>query len=416
MSTIRVNAIQHTTANSGNMILHANGNVSMITSNTTLFVGNTAISNAGISVGGAAINPLATGMRNRIINGAMMIDQRYSGTANTVNANVNNQYNLDRWTWYNTMGTGAFTVQQMNAANTSASNYEANSAPAGFINSMKMTVSTANTTPAAASFCRVIQPVEGLNVTDLGWGTSSAKPVTLSFWVKSSLAGSYSAVLLNNTGTRTNPQSYTISAANTWQYVSITYAGDTTGTWLTNNNIGVFVDFWFAGGSLYVTSSPGWNGGTGYEITGQSNLMATVGNTFYITGVQLEVGTTATPFEFRHYGQELALCQRYYWQIKETGAGVEQEVGIFTAQSASQAYTILQNPVYMRATPTGTITGNFQWTQTGVQNTVTPSFVLTGIYNNNLISIIVSGLTTGTTGRLSIASGASGVLSLSAEL
>jgi hypothetical protein len=254
------------------------------------------------------------------------------------------------------MGTGTFTVQQMNAANTSASNYEANSAPSGFINSIKMTVATANTSPAAGAYCRILQPVEGLNIADLNWGTSSAKPVTLSFWVKSSLAGAnYSACILNYNGNRVNPQQFTISAANTWQYVTLTYAGETTGSglWYTNNNIGLFVDFWLAGGSSFNASGSGWNSSNGYEISGQSNWISSNGNTFYLTGVQLEAGTVATPFEWRHYSTELNLCYRYCQALKQ---GVGAWVNTTTCQLNIPYITPMRAAPVVSQTNTITVT------------------------------------------------------------
>lgn len=312
MSTIRVNSIQHTTANSGNMILHANGNVSMLTANSTLFIGNTSISNAGISVSGSAISSFG-GMRNRIINGAMMIDQRYAGVANTVASSASNYYVIDRFFHGNIGTTGTYTVQQMNGANTSASNYESGSVPSsgGFINSMKLTVGTANTSTPSGGFTGVYHAIEGLNTYDLGWGTSAAKSITVSFWTKSSITGQFSAGIWNPSATQTYPMSFTISQANTWQFVTIVVPGSTTGTWLTNNNAGIYFAIFPSLGSVYLSSSTGWTSNL-YGLTGQTNWMATSGNTFYITGLQIEAGTVATPFEFRQYGQEFALCQRYY--------------------------------------------------------------------------------------------------------
>jgi hypothetical protein len=361
MSTIRVNTIQHSSANSGNMILHANGNVSMLTANSTLFIGNTSISNAGISISGSTVSPFG-GMRNRIINGAMMIDQRYAGVANTVASSVSNYYVIDRFFHGNIGTTGTYTVQQMNGANTSASNYESGSVPSsgGFINSMKLTVGTANTATPSAGFTGVYQTIEGLNTYDLSWGTAAAKSITVSFWVKSSITGQFSSAVWNTSGTQTYPMSFTINQANTWQFVTLVIPGSTTGTWLTNNNAGIYFAIFPSLGSAYLSSSTGWTSNL-YGLTGQTNWMATSGNTFYITGLQIEAGTVATPFEFRQYGTELALCQRYYFQFG--GSNVYDTPGMVTFWSTTYAYSggSLTYPVPMRATPTMTTSSGSHW-------------------------------------------------------
>ena len=351
MSTIRVNSIQHTTANSGNMILHANGNVSMLTANSTLFIGNTSISNAGISVSGSAVNTLTPGMRNRIINGAMMIDQRFNGASNTNSTHTAQYYTIDRWTNQNYTNSGTFTSQQMNSANSSASNYESGSAPTGFINSMKITVGTANTNPSPTNSMGFGQAIEGLNVADLGFGTASAKTVTLSFWVKSSITGQFATVLYNYDGSRVYNTAVTINSANTWEYKTFIIPGDTTGTWYTNNNTGMWFKIYLSLGSSYQTSTTAWNAGSYFGLTGQTNFMGTSGNTFYITGVQLEAGTVATPFEFRHYTNELQLCQRYYQSFT-----IPNYIGM-NGSSLGSGYTVyfgLSFPlkVSMRASPT----------------------------------------------------------------
>lgn len=362
MSTIRVNAIQHTSANASNMTLFANGNVAMTTANTTLTVGTTVISNSGISVGGAAINPLGTGMRNRIINGAMMIDQRYAGAANTVPSNSSNYYVIDRFFHGNIGTAGTYTVQQMNGANTSASNYESGSVPSsgGFINAMKLTVGTANTATPAGGFTGVYHAIEGLNTYDLGWGTSAAKSITVSFWTKSSITGQFSAAIWNPSATQTYPMSFTISQANTWQFVTIVIPGSTTGTWLTNNNAGIYFAIFPSLGSVYLSSTTSWTSNS-YGITGQTNWMATSGNTFYITGLQIEAGTVATPFEWRHYGQELALCQRYYFQYG--GEQIYDTPSMIAGWGTTAAYSggSLFYPVTMRVIPTLSISSASHW-------------------------------------------------------
>jgi len=167
------------------------------------------------------------------------------------------------------------------------------------------------------------QYIEGYNVADLGWGTASAQTITLSFWVRSSVTGTFGGSLQNDAVDRTYAFTYTVSSANTWEQKSITIAGDTSGTWLKTNGIGLIVQWSLGMGPTYLTTAGSWTAGNYLSATGSTNLIATNGATFYITGVQLEVGSTATPFERRMYGQELALCQRYYWMmVKQTTATI----------------------------------------------------------------------------------------------
>lgn len=307
MSTIRVNTIQHTTANSGNMILHANGNVSMLTANSTLFIGNTSISNAGISVSGSAVNALNPGMRNRLINGDMRIDQRNAGAS----VSPDNQYIVDRWFALSNV-LSKFTVQQ-NAGSITP--------PTGFTHYLGCTSSSSYSVGSSDYFI-IGQRIEGFNFADMMWGTANAKTITISFWVRSSLSGTFGGFLRNSANARFYPYSYTISSANTWEYKTITIAGDTTGTWIgATNGVGLDLNFNLGLGSTYVGSPNAWTASAILGPTGAQSVVGTSGATWYITGVQVEAGTTATPFEFRHYGQELALCQRYYQQMSFTGRG-----------------------------------------------------------------------------------------------
>ena len=286
------------------MILHANGNVSMLTANSTLFIGNTAISNAGISVGGAAINPFG-GMRNRIINGAMVIDQRYAGAANTPGEGV---YVVDRWAGRAVSG-NPITHQR---------NMDSLSVPAGYSNYLGANVTT-STALTGSKYHGIQQSIEGYNIVDLGWGTSSARPITISFWVRSSISGTYSVGLWNSGFSRGFAQEYVINSSNTWEYKTITVPGDTSGTWGSVNDNGIIFMFNLGSCGTFATSSPGvWGSGT-TGTTNPSTWLTTSAARFYITGVQIEAGTVATPFEFRYYGQELALCQRYYQKSYDIG-------------------------------------------------------------------------------------------------
>jgi hypothetical protein len=275
------------------------------------------------------------GFRNRIINGDMRIDQRNAGASVTFNASSGDVYILDRFVSNNSTD-GAYTVQQNS------------SAPTGFINSAKITVTTADASIGSTQSSWFQQKIEGLNVADLGWGTASAKTITLSFWVRSSLTGTFGGSITNSGFNRSYPFTYTISVADTWEQKTITVAGDTTGTWLTTNGIGIRVYFGLAVGSTFIGTAGAW-AGAGYSgSTGQTNVLGTLNATWYITGAQLEVGSVATPFERRDYGRELMLCQRYYFKTEDNGS--------YVINTGSAIYTAYQWKVRMRATPTVTVT------------------------------------------------------------
>ena len=285
---------------------------------------------------GVASPPNSMGFRNRIINGDMRIDQRNAG------ASVTNGFAVDRFEFQEN-GAAAFTIQRSTVA------------PAGFTNSMLVTVTTAGSA-TAAQVNRFFQRVEGNNIADFGFGTASASTVTLSFWVRSSLTGTYCAALVNNAANRAYVAEYSISAANTWEYKTITIAGDTTGTWETGTSSGVQVTFDIGSGSDYNATAGSWVAANDWRTTNQANFANTSGATFYITGVQLEAGTNASAFERRDYGRELMMCQRYYYVM--AGFYIEG----YANSATVRAVTIPVNfPVTMRATPTRTVitTGSY---------------------------------------------------------
>jgi hypothetical protein len=283
-------------------------------------------------------NTAATGFgfKNRIINGAMMIDQRNAGASVT----VSDAYTLDRWSVYENT-TGTFTVQQSTVT------------PSGFRNSLLVTV-TGTASSLGTNIALIRQYVEGFNCSDLMWGTANAQSVTLSFWVRSSVTGTFTGVIQNANNDRAYAFSYTISASNTWEQKTVSLAGDTTGTWVTNNGRGIELDFSLASATGLTADTWQANGTGGnyyYAATGQTNLMATSGATFYITGVQLEKGSTATSFDYRPYGTELALCQRYYYRINASSTTF-QAIGLgyqMSSQTTSQMTVIPK--VTMRAAP-----------------------------------------------------------------
>ena len=239
-----------------------------------------------------------TGFKNRIINGAMMIDQRNAGASFTC---VDNAYGLDRYK-YSLSQASKLTAQQSSVT------------PTGVGFSYLHTVgAAANVTVGPGDIFALSQVIEGFNTADLNFGTASATSVTLSFWVRSSVTGTFSIALLNGTANRSYVSTYTVSAANTWEQKAITIAGDTSGTWIgATNGAGLRVYFDLGAGSTYTASAGSWQAGTFTHATGSTNLVSTNSATFYITGVQLEKGSTATSFDYRPYGTELQLCQRYY--------------------------------------------------------------------------------------------------------
>ena len=250
---------------------------------------------------------VALGFKNRIINGAMVIDQRNNGSQYTFGS-TGGIYTLDRWRAYLSQAS-KFTVQQ---------NANSASLPIGFANYLGV-VSTSAYSIVSTDIFSMQQFIEGYNIADLGWGTANAKTVTLSFWVQSSLTGTFGGSLQNSDQNRSYPFIYTISSANTWTQINITVAGDTTGSWLTTNGRGLTVWFGLGVGSTNSGTAGSWSANVYYSATGAVSLVGTSGATFYITGVQLEVGSSATGFEYRQYTTELQLCQRYYEKSYDIG-------------------------------------------------------------------------------------------------
>ena len=270
--------------------------------------------------------------RNRIINGAMVIDQRNAGASVTPSSG---NYLIDRFQVQLTQSS-KFTAQQ-NAGSVTP--------PVGFSKYRGFTSSSAYSVGSGDLF-DFNQRIEGNNIADLNWGTASAATVTLSFWVRSSLTGTFGGALGNDGGSRSYPYTYTINAANTWEYKTIVIAGDQSGTWLTTNGIGIQVIWSLGAGSTYSGTAGSWAGANYVSATGATSVVGTSGATLYITGVQLEKGSTATSFDFRPYGTELALCQRYYQEHGYNGLVGQGQ----NTDRNSGSYVVF--PVSMRTTPT----------------------------------------------------------------
>jgi hypothetical protein len=269
-----------------------------------------------------------------------MVVSQYNGTSSVSIDNTKNQYYIDRWAIQNNTGSAVFSYQQVTTA------------PTGFNNSLKITVTTADGSLSSTAKAQIYQPIEGYNIADLGWGTANAKTVTLSFWVQSSVIGTFGGALNNESQNRSYPFTYAINVANTWEYKTVTIAGDTTGTWTgATNAIGVYVNFSLGAGTTRSGTAGAWNSNWNTSATGATNLLATNGATFYITGVQLEVGSTATSFDYRPYGTELQLCQRYYYNIFGTAADF-QAFGCGVWLSSTVGKVLIDLPVPLRVVPT----------------------------------------------------------------
>lgn len=359
--------ISMTTGNtaSGAMVMYANGAGFIIQSNSsvTAFVANTTAvnlpvaNNLNFSANGITFSDLTqlssaanatTGPRNRIINGNMAVDQRNAGAAISAANLTTGSYTVDRWQ-YNSTQTAKFNAQQNQGSVTT---------PVGFPNYLGLTSQSAYSV-TSTDFFSIRQPIEGFNAADWGWGTASAKTVTLSFLVYSSLTGTFGGSIYNYAGSRSYPFSYSVPSANTWTTISVTIAGDTSGTWTGNSSSGWGeIHFSLGAGSSVSGTAGSWSSTLYYSATSAVSVVGTSGATFYITGVQLEQGSAATSFERRPYGTELALCQRYFNTSFPIGTAPADNASTYLQTSSSAATTtqvsgaFFQFPISMRATPT----------------------------------------------------------------
>jgi hypothetical protein len=332
-----------------------------------------AVSGESITFADSSVqNTAATGFgfKNRIINGAMVIDQRNAGASGTAAG-----YTVDRWS-YNVTQASKGTWQQ-NAGSVTP--------PVGFKNYLGFTSSSAYTV-AAGDYFALQQIIEGYNIADLAWGTANAQTVTLSFWVRSSLTGTFGGAIQNSGLGQMYPFSYTISAANTWEQKSITIAGSTSSTWLSTNGAGLYLALSLGAGSTWSQTAGAWTTSLAFTATGATSVVGTSGATFYITGVQLEKGSTATSFDYRPYGTELVLCQRYYEKTHDTGTapGTNTVVGFWTMSGSTNQSNNMLLPirwkVEKRAAPTVTgyandgTSGLFNYGRNGASGTTTATF------------------------------------------
>jgi hypothetical protein len=353
----------------------------------------------GVTFNDASLQPAAAspyGLKNKIINGDMVIDQRNAGASGT----GTNNYTVDRWTYYATQSSKL--TWQQNAGSVTP--------PTGFTNYFGFTSSSAYSIASGDVFV-FEQRIEGYNMSDLAWGTANAKTITISFWARSSLTGTFAGSIINSAFDRSYVFSYTISAANTWEYKTVTIAGCTDGTWLTTNGTGARVYFGISVGSTYTATAGSWLSSVDkYGVTGQTNIVGTNGATFYITGVQLERNTTATPFEWLPYSTELALCQRYYQPVlSATGSATSS-----TALNLSVSYTSMRITTPTFTTPSGYITIT-DWYATNTNTSSPPTWTINAqsVNNSNIRTTDISGLTTARPYGLS---GGTGYIYAQAEL
>lgn len=345
---------------------------------------------------GTAYDTGGLAMRNRIINGAMLIDQRYNGAAQTDSSGAS-IYSVDRWRVVTR--SGATIVHGRYSAGGSDQRYF-----------LGVTTSSPKT-PAASDQFRVTQSIEGLNVADLWFGNAAAKTITLSFWVAHSLTGTFSGAVFNGASDRSYVFTYTQDVANAWEYKTITIPGDVAGTWAIDNGAGLQVAFDYGCGTDFQTASVNtWLAGTFLKATGSVSSVSTSGAVLRFTGVQLEAGNVATPFERRPYGTELALCQRYFYKIDADGSTLSFASGWFA--STTSARVSIPTPTTLRATPT--LTATLTDAIRGAAGSFTPSAsnVDKLLPNSVALSFTVSG---GTANRSCAFVGA-GAITLSSEL
>lgn len=265
--------------------------------------------------------------RNRIINGAMEIDQRTNGASTSIAVGDGVMFLPDRWRFQKSSSSYGSTAQISSTA------------PESFTSSLLVTVTSAFS-PAAGDYFTLGQKIEGPNYADLQFGNAVAKSITVSFWVRSSVTGSYAISLSNaNLYSRFIVKTITINSANTWEYKTVTFPGNTTGTWgiSTSDSLYLRIDLG-SGSSFNATASDTWST-SGFRLSSTVNFAANSGATFYLTGVQVEVGTSATPFERRSYGLELELCKRYRTRV---GVAFDSDYNPFVGGSS---------PISMRVAP-----------------------------------------------------------------
>jgi hypothetical protein len=348
--------------------------------------GTTLVANSSASTG-VSWNPMVAAGKNRMINGACEFDQRYSGTSQTANDGI---FVVDRLL-SRASASGKFTSQQVTDA------------PNGFTNSLKMTVASA-VSAASGNYFFLESRLEGYTIQDFAWGTSSAKTVTLSFWAKSSLTGIFGGSIANGNFNRTYAFSYTISAANTWQYITTTITGDTAGTWSTGTNQALKIQFDLGTGSTYAIANGSWQSvGAVTSTSANVALVGTAGATWQVTGIQLELGSVATAFS-RAGGTlqgELAACQRYYERV--TSEQLYGVIGMGKAYDTGTLQIVVPFKVTKRTPPSALDTSamsSFQYETGGTAGNTPTSLTLGALNSSNVATLYVAKTSSFTTGSL----------------
>ena len=318
----------------------------------------TSVAGSNLGAGNASI------MKNRIINGAMVIDQRNAGASSTPAATGGGTYTIDRFIFQASQASKFTVGQNLNSA----------TPPVGFSKYLGFQVASSYSI-GAGDYFRFGQAIEGFNIADLGWGTANAKTVTLSFQVYSSLTGTFGGGIQSNGAGYSYPFSFTVTSANTWTPVSITVAGPTTGTFPTDNTAGMTIWWSLGTGSTYTSSAGTWQSGNYFNATGATSVVGTASATFYITGVQLEVGSSATGFEYVNYQTSLANCQRYYQQI---GSGM-----FIGSSSTTSVVGAIPFFTQMRATPTASLSGVMNVTDNSANYTQSSATINTNYMQSN---------------------------------
>jgi len=358
------------------------GGVTVTSGNLT---GITSVSTSNLTVNGNAYpsaGPLSN--RNMVINGSMVVNQRgYTGAAGTTTG-----YSVDRFS-HGGSNDAVISVGQTSMNSTTGGDAYAD----GFKNALYLEVTTADASLTGSQWHYITHTLEGHNVQSIKKGTVNAQPLTLSFWIRSNTTGTYVCELYDSDNTRTCSQSYTIDSANTWEKKVLTYPADTTGVFNDDNGGSLSIAFW-TGVSSYWSSgtlATTWEARTdANRAVGQTNLLATVGNNLWLTGVQLEVGSVATPFEHRSYGDELLRCQRYYCQSvpgSRTASSMTNEM-LF---GRGESYLSWTYPVIMRAVPSvvtsnDTGTGVGYYTVSSVNNYTNGTVLRNGVNQYALLT------------------------------
>ena len=335
-----IGTLNSTTGTIGNLSTTLAGDFTI--SQGTGTIGTSAVTTSKINDGAVTAikmaNPQYTGFRNRIINGNMRIDQRNNGASITP---ADGQFSVDRFRF--TLSQPSKITCQQNAASVTP--------PTGFTNYLGITSTSSYSLGSTDNF-QLQHPIEGYNISDLNWGSANAQKITISFWVYSSLTGTFGGALYNGASNYFYPFSYSISSSNTWEKKTITINGASSGTWATDNSAGIYIQFSIGAGSSYLGTAGTWGSSVYLGVTGQQQIVSNSGATWYITGIQLEAGSTATDFERRPYGTELALCQRYYYRATSNSAVAQGGVAVFIAPNGNEAAGNNSFPVQMRSAPT----------------------------------------------------------------